>query len=43
VASNGVINGYTLNGTEKSLKIMISDNVGYTAVATLQIDQSSGE
>ena len=43
VGSNGVINGYTLNGTEKSLKIMISDNVGYTAVATLQIDQSSGE
>ena len=41
VASNGVINGYTLNGTEKSLKIMISDNVGYVAVAELQIDQGS--
>ncbi len=43
VDANGVVNGYTLNGSEKYLKIMISDAAGYTAVADLQLDSGGGE
>ncbi len=42
VSPSGVVNGYTLNGTEQYLKIMISDEAGYTAVADLQLDTGGG-
>ena len=37
ISSNGVINGYTLNGTEKSVKIVVTDTAGYTAVAEKEL------
>ena len=37
VNSNGVVNGYTLKGTESSLKFMITDSAGYTAVADITL------
>jgi len=37
VGSNGVVNGYTLDGTESSVKIMITDTAGYTAVAEKEL------
>ena len=43
VGADGVISGYTLTGTEKSLKIMISDEAGYTAVSELNLDTGGSE
>ena len=37
VAGNGVVNGYTLNGTESKLKFMVTDTAGYTAVRELTL------
>ena len=37
IASNGVINGYTLNGSESSVKVMVSDTAGYTAVSEITL------
>lgn len=37
IGSNGVVNGYTLDGTESSVKIMITDTAGYTAVAEKEL------
>ncbi len=31
VGSNGIVNGYTVNGTEKTIKLTISDTAGYYA------------
>ena len=40
VDAAGVVHGYTLTGSEQHLKIMISDEAGYTAVAELELDQT---
>ncbi len=40
VAANGVVSGYTLKGTETSLKIAVTDSAGYTATSSLTL--SSG-
>jgi len=37
IAGNGVVNGYTLNGTEKKLKVMVTDKAGYTAVREMTL------
>ena len=37
ISSNGVINGYTLNGSESSVKVMVSDTAGYTAVSEIKL------
>ena len=37
ISDSGIINGYTLNGTESSIKLMISDTSGYTDVAELHL------
>ena len=47
--SNGLINGYTLDGTESSLKIVVTDTSGYQASSELTLTptntsgSSSGE
>ena len=43
VGADGVISGYTLTGSEKYLKMMISDEAGYTAVADLTLDSGGGD
>ena len=37
IAGNGVVNGYTLNGTEKKHKVMVTDKAGYTAVREMTL------
>lgn len=37
IGSNGAISGYTLDGSESSVKIMVSDTAGYTAVAEITL------
>lgn len=37
VSETGVISGYTLNGTESSIKVMITDAAGYTAVSEINL------
>ncbi len=43
IGSNGVVNGYTLNGTEKSIKIMVTDAAGYTVVDEKTLTPSKPE
>ena len=43
IGSNGVVNGYTLNGTEKSIKIMVTDAAGYTVVDEKNLTPSKPE
>ena len=37
VGSDGTVNGYTLTGRESSVKLMISDSAGYTAVSEITL------
>ena len=37
VSGDGKINGYTLNGTESAIKLMVSDSVGYVASSQLNL------
>ena len=37
IGSNGVVNGYTLNGSESSVKLMVTDSAGYTVVDERQL------
>ena len=32
IGANGLVSGYTLDGTEESVKIMVTDTAGYTVV-----------
>ena len=41
IGSNGVVSGYTLDGTESSVKIMVTDTAGYTAVAEKELTPST--
>ncbi|MBQ3474191.1 penicillin-binding protein [Candidatus Saccharibacteria bacterium] len=43
VGSDGTINGYTLTGKESSVKLMISDSAGYTAVSEMTLTPTSTE
>ena len=43
VSSNGVVSGYTLKGTEKSIKFEVSDEAGYVATSTLTLTPSKTE
>lgn len=37
IGANGAISGYTLNGSESSVKVMITDSAGYTAVSEITL------
>ncbi len=37
IAGNGIINGYTLTGAEKKIKVMVTDKAGYTAVREMTL------
>ena len=37
VGSDGTVSGYTLKGTESSVKLTITDAAGYTATATMSL------
>ncbi len=37
VGADGTVNGYTLTGKESSVKLMISDSAGYTAVSEITL------
>ncbi len=37
VTSDGKINGYTLNGTESAIKLMVSDSAGYVASTQMNL------
>ncbi len=37
IGAGGVVSGYTLNGSEKSIRITISDTAGYYATGTLNL------
>jgi len=37
LGSGGVVSGYTLNGTESAVKLMISDGAGYTTSAEMNL------
>ncbi len=37
ISSSGIVSGYTLDGTEYSIKLMVTDSAGYTDVAELQL------
>lgn len=37
LGSNGVISGYSLNGTESSIKFSVTDEAGYTATGSLTL------
>jgi len=41
VGSDGTISGYTLNGTETSIKLTITDSAGYSASSEMNIAPSS--
>ena len=41
LGDNGVVNGYTLDGTETSIKFTVTDVSGYSASSSLNLDQSS--
>ena len=43
VSSNGVVSGYILKGTEKSIKFEVSDEAGYVATSTLTLTPSKTE
>ena len=49
LGGNGTINGYTLNGTEKSIRFVVTDSAGYSASNEMtltpkaQVDQNSSE
>ena len=38
--SDGVISGYTLDGTEKTIRLVISDSAGYVATGTMTFDSN---
>ena len=47
IGRNGVVSGYTLNGSESSVKIMVTDSAGYTVVdekklTPVTVDDQSG-
>ena len=37
IGSNGVVNGYTIKGTETAIKLMVSDSAGYIASAEMSL------
>ncbi len=37
ISSNGIVSGYTLDGTESTIKIMVTDTAGYTAVVEKEL------
>jgi hypothetical protein len=37
VGADGVISGYTLDGSESSIKIVVTDKAGYDATSTLTL------
>ena len=41
VGGDGVVNGYTLDGTESSIKLVISDSAGYTASNEMTLTPST--
>ena len=49
LGGNGTINGYTLNGTEKNIRFVVTDSAGYSASNEMtltpkaQVDQNSSE
>ena len=43
VAANGVVSGYTLKGTESSLKITVTDSAGYAATSSLTISSGNNK
>ncbi|MBQ6313254.1 transglycosylase domain-containing protein [Candidatus Saccharibacteria bacterium] len=48
IGGNGVVSGYALNGTESSIKLMISDTAGYTVTDEITLtptahDSDSGD
>ena len=43
LGGNGVINGYTLKGTEKSISFTISDSSGYTVTSDMTLTPSTNK
>lgn len=43
IDGSGVVNGYTLNGTESSIKFMVTDTAGYTDTAELTLTPTATE
>ena len=43
IDGSGVVSGYTLNGTESSIKFVVTDTAGYTDTAELTLTPTATE